>query len=97
MIIKASELREVNSRTDYGLGKVQDQIGHLVVRRTTPANPFVSQAHAGNRYWFVLEGQATVTVGDERGAVGPGDLIYVPEWTDNSLTTDSEVRWICFG
>lgn len=97
MIIKAKSLEEVNYRVDYGIDKLQEQVGHLVVRRTTPANPFVNKAHAGHRFWFILEGTATVTVGDETGEVEPGDLVFVPEWTDNGLTTDSVVRWICLG
>jgi len=97
MIIKGESLPEVNYRKDYGIQKLQEQVGHLVVRRTTPANPFVNKAHAGHRFWFILEGSATVTVGDEVDTVGPGDLVFVPEWTDNSLVTDDEVRWICIG
>ncbi len=97
MIVKGSALPEVKSRKDYGLAKFQKQLDHLVVWRTTPANPFISKAHAGNRYWFILEGKASVTVGEERSEVEPGDLVYVPEWVDNSLVTDSEVRWICVG
>jgi len=97
MIIKAKTLREVNHRTDYGIGEIQEQLGHLVVRRTTPDNPFMNKAHAGSRFWFILEGHATVTVGEETGDVEPGDLVFVPEWTDNSLITDDVVRWICLG
>ncbi len=97
MIIKAETLSERNARTDYGIGDLQDQLGHWVVRRTTPDNPFVNKAHAGHRFWFILEGHATVTVGHETDQVGPGDLVFVPEWTDNSLVTDTTVRWICTG
>ncbi len=97
MIVKASTLSEVNHRTDYRLQEFQDLLGHLVVRRTTPENPFVNKPHAGARYWFILEGQARVTVADEEAVVTAGDLVYVPEWTANSLVSESEARWICFG
>ena len=97
MIVQARDLQEINYRTDYGIQAFQDLLGHLVVRRTTPDNPFVNKPHAGARYWFILEGHARVTVGDESADVGPGDLVYVPEWTENSLVSDTEARWICFG
>ncbi|NLD42656.1 MAG: cupin domain-containing protein [Chloroflexi bacterium] len=97
MIVKRKDLHEVNHRTDYRIQEFQDLLGHLVMRRTTPINPFINKPHAGDRYWFILEGQGTVMVGEEKADVEPGDLIYVPEWTENSLTSDSEVRWICFG
>ncbi len=97
MIVKRQDLVEINNRTDYGLQRFQNLLGHLVMRRTTPANPFINKAHAGARYWFILEGEATVTVGDEVATVGPGDLVYVPEWTENKLVSAGEARWICFG
>jgi len=97
MIVRRADLQEVNNRTDYRVQEFQDLLGHLVMRRTTPANPFVNKPHAGARYWFILEGEATVTVGDETAQVGPGDLVYVPEWTANRLESATEARWICFG
>ena len=49
MIVQARNLQEVNYRTDYGIQAFQDLLGHLVVRRTTPDNPFVNKPHAGAR------------------------------------------------
>ena len=97
MIVRRHELTEVKYRTDYRVQEFQSLLGHLVMRRTTTQNPFVNKPHAGARYWFILDGEATVTVGDEVASVGPGDLIYVPEWTPNSLASATEARWICFG
>ena len=97
MIVKKNDLHEVSDRTDYRVQEFQKLLGHLVVRRTTPANPFINKPHAGDRYWFILEGQATVKVGEDTVEVEAGDLVYVPEWTQNSLISAAEARWLCFG
>ena len=97
MIVKKNDLHEVSYRTDYRVQEFQKLLGHLVVRRTTPANPFINKPHAGDRYWFILEGQATVKVGEDTVEVEAGDLVYVPEWNQNSLISAAEARWLCFG
>jgi len=97
MIVRTLDLKEINYRTDYHVQAFQDKLDHLVVRRTTPDNPFDNKPHAGERYWFILEGQAFVTVGDESSEVTPRDLVYVPEWTASRLEADNECLWICLG
>lgn len=97
MIIKGSALQEVNYRTDYGVGRLQDKIGHFVVRVTTPANPFGPHKHDGVEFWYILEGQGTVSIDGQESAVEPGDLVVLLPWTNHGLTTQSRVRWICLG
>ena len=97
MIIKGSEIPEVNYRKGYDIGNAQKQIGHFAVRVTTPNNPFDPEQHDGQRFWYILEGEATVTIDGETTNVGPGDLVLVAPWTDHSLRTNGQVRWICLG
>ncbi len=97
MIIKGKTIEEVNYRKGYDIGSAQDQIGHFAVRTTTPRNPFTPEPHGGQRFWYILEGEATVTLEGVETAVEPGDLILVAPWTKHSLQTKTRVRWICFG
>ncbi len=97
MIIKGSSIQEVNHRKDYRVGPLQDHIRHFVVRVTTPDNPFVPHQHEGWEFWYILEGEAVVTVGGEEHAVGAGDLIVLAPWTEHGLRAEASARWICFG
>ncbi len=95
LIVRGSSLTEVNNRLDYGVDKLQEQVGHWVVWRTTPANPFKPHKHALEEFWFILEGEAIVTLEGQDYAVGPGDLICLPAWVEHGLRSDTEARWIC--
>ncbi len=104
MIIKGSAIPEVNHRKGYDIREAQDtadgssiQIDHFAERTTTPANPFEPQKHGEQRFWYILEGEATVTIDGQSATVGPTDLILLSPWTDHSLRADKWVRWICFG
>ena len=97
MIIRGSAIPEVNYRKGYDVGAAQDQIDHFAERITTPANPFEPQKHGEQRFWYILEGEATVTIDGQSTTVRPHDLILLSPWTDHSLRADSWVRWICFG
>lgn len=95
-IIKGRDIPEQNNRKGYDVSR-QDQIGHFALRVTTPANPFTPAKHDEQRFWYILEGEAVVTIDGEVTPVGPDDLIIVAPWTDHSLRSESRVRWICFG
>ena len=97
MIIKGSEIAEVNYRKGYDIAHLQDQIGHFAERITTPANPFEPDKHGEQRFWYILDGSATVTIDGESTQVGPADLVVLAPWTDHSLRADHWVRWVCFG
>jgi mannose-6-phosphate isomerase-like protein (cupin superfamily) len=95
-IIKGRDIPEQNNRKGYDVS-LQDQIGHFAVRVTTPANPFTPARHGEQRFWYILEGEAVVTIDGQTTPVGKDDLIVVAPWTDHSLRSEGRVRWICFG
>lgn len=97
MVVKGNAIKEVDHRMGYDLGSVQNQIGHFAIRVTTPKNPFMPEKHGENRFWYILEGEALVTVDGEKTDVEAGDLAILLPWTQHSLQTDTSVRWICFG
>lgn len=97
MIIKGSAIAEKNYRKGYEIGDAQEQIDHFAERITTPANPFEPEKHGEQRFWYILEGDAIVTIDGESAQVGPADLILLAPWTDHSLRADDWVRWVCFG
>lgn len=97
MIIKGSAIKEVQYRKGYDISDAQKQISHFAERITTPVNPFEPEKHGEQRFWYIIEGEATVTVDGETTMVGPSDLILLAPWTDHSLRADKWVRWICFG
>lgn len=95
-IRKGRDIPEENRRKGYDV-TAQEQIGHFAVRTTTPENPFEPEKHDGQRFWFILEGEAVVTIEGESTKVEPGDLIVVAPWSRHTLRSDTQVRWICFG
>lgn len=95
-IRKGSEIPEKNRRKGYDVTS-QQQIGHFALRTTTPENPFEPEPHDEQRFWFILEGKAVVTIEGEATEVEPGDLIVVAPWSKHTLRSDNEVRWVCFG
>ncbi|MBC7235065.1 MAG: cupin domain-containing protein [Chloroflexi bacterium] len=95
LLIRGSELPEVNRRYDYGVDKLQKQVGHFVIWHTTPDNPFKPHKHALEEFWFILEGEAIVTLEGQEYRVGPRDLIVLPAWVEHGLRTESECYWIC--
>jgi mannose-6-phosphate isomerase-like protein (cupin superfamily) len=95
-IIKGSNVPEINLRQGYDVS-TQEQISHFAIRTTTPQNPFEPVRHGEQRFWFILEGEAVVTIEGQATRVEPGDLILVAPWSNHSLRSDSRVRWICFG
>lgn len=97
MIIKGSSIEGVNHRRDYRVGRLQDQIRHFVVFTTTPRNPFGPHKHAGLEFWYILEGEAVVTLDGEEHAVEAGDLVFLAPWTEHGLRTETSARWICLG
>jgi mannose-6-phosphate isomerase-like protein (cupin superfamily) len=47
--------------------------------------------------WFILEGEALISLDGEEHRVFAGDLIELEPWSDHGLRTETEVRWICMG
>lgn len=96
MIVRAKDLTDDKGRTAYPLGELQ-AFRHFVSRVTTPANPFVPHSHKGVELWFILEGEATVTLEGKESPVETGDLIILLPWREHGLSSKGQVRWLCIG
>ena len=97
MIIKGHKVPVTNGRKPYPLQGHQVLVKHFVVRITTPDNPFHPHAHEVPEFWYIIEGQALVQLGNEEYAVEGGDLIVIESWVKHGLRTTSQATWICLG
>ena len=97
MITRGSELEEKNGRKDYRLVSNEISGRHFAVWTTRPANPFGPHKHEQREIWFILEGQATVSIDGTESAVQGGDMIQLEPWVEHGLRTEGQVRWICMG
>jgi quercetin dioxygenase-like cupin family protein len=97
VITRGSELEEKNGRVDYPLTSKEIAGRHFAVWTTTPANPFGPHKHKQRELWFILEGQATVSLDGQESAVQGGDMIQLDPWIEHGLRTETRVRWICMG
>lgn len=60
-----------------------------------PGQQHEPHAHADqDKIYFVLEGHGTATVGDERSAVAPGDLVFAPSGILHSMSNPGPERLI---
>jgi mannose-6-phosphate isomerase-like protein (cupin superfamily) len=97
VIIKGKTLPEQDGRKPYPLTS-GDVVGkHFVVRVTTPDNPFEPHQHAQREIWFIVQGEALVSLHGEEHAVEAGDLVELEPWVEHGLRTESRVTWICLG
>ena len=61
------------------------------------AVPLHSHSHE-IEVWYVLEGEITFTIGNERKTVGPGAFAYIPRNTPHTFQIQSgTARWFGFG
>ena len=98
MIIRRSELPEQRKGLKlYPLTSDEIAGRHFAAWVTTPENPFGPHKHEQRELWFIMEGQAVVSIDGQEHTVEPGDLIELPPWVEHGLRTDSGVRWICMG
>ena len=97
LITRSSELVEKNGRLDYPLASDEIAGRHFAVWTTTPANPFGPHKHEQREIWFILEGQAIVSLDGQESSVQGGDMIQLDPWVEHGLRTDGRVRWICMG
>jgi mannose-6-phosphate isomerase-like protein (cupin superfamily) len=97
MIIKAKGLKEENGRRPYPLRWQELVCKHFVVRVTTPDNPFEPHQHDQREMWFIIKGEALVSLDGAESPVETGDLIELAPWVEHGLRTESEVTWICLG
>ena len=96
MIVRGKGLT-AGDRQDYGLGQFNLSLRHFVVRNTTSDTPFGPHEHEGAEYWFILEGEAEVSIDGTDYAVQAGDLIVLPARSRHGLLSAGCVRWICLG
>jgi len=97
MIIKGGELPASGGRKPYPIEGRQVPIQHFVVRVTTPDNPFPPHKHEQGELWYIIEGQAIVTLDGQDHLVEAGDLIVLEPWIEHGLRTEGQVTWICIG
>jgi mannose-6-phosphate isomerase-like protein (cupin superfamily) len=97
MIIRANDIEVKDGRKPYPLHGLEVEVQHFVVRTTTPSNPFRPHAHEQPELWFVIQGEAEVTLGGETHAAASGDLVLIEPWLEHGLRTDSRVEWVCLG
>jgi len=97
MIIKGNDIPRKGGRRPYPLDGREIVMRHFVTRVTTPENPFAPHKHAQSELWYVIEGEAVVTIDGVDHPVESGDLIVLDPWVEHGLHTDSEVTWICLG
>lgn len=56
----------------------------------SPDTHYTIHRHEPAEIYYVLEGHATIHVGDEAYEVGPGDTVYVPAWGPHGIDTRGE-------
>lgn len=97
MILKANAMPAKNGRRPYELGGREVVVHHFVTRETTPENPFVPHKHAQPELWYIIAGEAVVSIDGVEHPVEGGDLIVLDPWVEHGLRTKSRVHWICLG
>ncbi|MBN2451955.1 MAG: cupin domain-containing protein [Lentisphaeria bacterium] len=97
MLLRASELEAKEGRRAYDLGGRNLTVGHFVTRVTAPETPFGPHRHEQPELWFLLAGEAIVSLDGVDHAVGPHDLIVIDPWIEHGLRTTTGATWICLG
>ena len=97
MVIRGQTIEAQNGRKPYPLGDVEVVARHFVVRETTPQNPFKPHKHDKSELWYVIEGEAIVTLDGQEQRVKAGDLVVLEPWVEHGLRTEDIARWICLG
>jgi mannose-6-phosphate isomerase-like protein (cupin superfamily) len=97
MIIRGSEIPAPNGRQPYPIVDKQAILHHFSIHTTTPANPFGPHKHEAPEIWYIIEGDATVSVDGQEDAVSAGDLVTLDPWSMHGLRSENRARWICIG
>ena len=97
MIIRARETPAPAGRRPCDLAGRQIEVGHFVTRVTTPETPFGPHRHEQSELWFMLEGEAIISLDSVEHTVGPQDLVVIDPWVEHGLRTEFRAQWICLG
>jgi len=97
MILKASTIPIVSGRRPYELGEREIAVHHFVTRVTTPENSFKPHKHAVPELWYIIDGEALVTLDGVEHLVEGGDLIVIDPWVEHGLRAKTRATWICLG
>jgi quercetin dioxygenase-like cupin family protein len=97
MIIRAADIEVAGGRKPYPLGDLRVEVGHFVVRITTPEVPFGPHKHERPELWFIVQGEADVTLDGQVHAAAAGDLILIEPWVEHGLRVADRAEWLCLG
>ena len=97
MIIHADDTETKDGRTPYPLAGIEVTVKHFVIRVTTPGNPFRPHKHDQPELWFIIDGEAVVTLEGEDHPVAARDLIAIEPWVEHGLRAPRRAEWICLG
>ena len=97
MIVKGIPDDAQKGRTYYPLDDFSMLTRHFVIRDTTAENPFLPHEHEQPELWYIIKGEALVTLGETEHPVSAGDLVRLDPWMHHGLRSESAVRWICIG
>jgi quercetin dioxygenase-like cupin family protein len=97
MIIKGSRIQEVNGRKPYPVAGNEIELKHMVVRVTTPDNPFNPHKHEDKEFWYIIDGEGILSLNRKDEKVEKGDLIILLPNIEHGLRTESKIKWMCLG
>ena len=97
MVLRAADIEATEGRRPYDLAGREIAMAHFVTRVTTPATPFGPHKHEPRELWFILDGEAVVSLDGIDHTVTPQDLVVIDPWVEHGLRTHSRVSWICLG
>ncbi len=84
--------REMKESTDRGYLELVNEF------EVPPGGSVFPHTHPTHEFYFVMRGEGTMVIDDERRRVGPGDLVYIPPDAVHSLVTigADPVHCFCF-
>ncbi|MBN1639852.1 MAG: cupin domain-containing protein [Anaerolineae bacterium] len=97
MIVRRNQIEATGGRRPYPLGETRVEVAHWVERVTTPENPFGPHAHEKPELWYIVSGQAIVSMDGTDHLVEAGDLIVIEPWAEHGLRVEREATWLCLG
>lgn len=88
-----SEIRELLAYRNSAIAKQS-----LAEARLPPGGRTTPHYHPQTEeIYYILEGQARMTIGDETAEVGPGDAIAIPPGAVHTITNDGDItlKFLC--